>query len=67
MVIRGEFGPIMVRWKEFATVIGKRVFVEEISRKYSGRVEDVDDTGVLIVRDDKGTFHMVFSADISYL
>ncbi len=67
MVTRGEFGPIMVRWKEFATVIGKRVLVEEIGRKYSGMAEDVDDTGVLIVRDDQGTFHRVFSADISYL
>jgi BirA family biotin operon repressor/biotin-[acetyl-CoA-carboxylase] ligase len=60
----GAFVPIIGRWKALSRMVGQEVAVDELDRTYTGEVEDVDDTGVLLVRDDAGTLHRIFSADI---
>ncbi len=61
------FKPVSSRWKELTDIIGKRITVDMISKKYVGRVVDVDDEGVLILKDDKGKLHRIYSGDITVM
>jgi len=61
----GRFDRVIARWKDLSHMIGQRVTVEELETTYSGKVEDIDDNGVLLVRDDRGGLHRIFSADIT--
>jgi BirA family biotin operon repressor/biotin-[acetyl-CoA-carboxylase] ligase len=64
LIQKGAFDQIIHRWKALSRTVGQAVAVEELDRRYTGRVEDVDDSGVLLVRDAAGTLHRIFSADI---
>ena len=65
MINAGRFDRIISRWKALSHMVGQRLIVEELDERYTGRVEDVEDTGVLLVRDDTGRLHRVYSADIT--
>lgn len=58
------FTSIAGRWKAFTDIIGKRVTVDMTSQKITGDVVDVDNTGVLIIRDAKGEMHRIYSGDV---
>ena len=59
------FKPILARWKELSNIIGKKVLVDMVNKKLSGTVEDVDNDGMLILKDPSGTIHKIFSGDIT--
>jgi len=61
------FEPVIKRWKELTNMIGKRITVEMISKKYSGEVQDIDKDGVLILKDNTGKSHRIFSGDITLM
>ena len=65
MFARGDFASIMNRWKEFTDTIGRQVTVDAAGRRVAGRVVDVDQEGVLLVVDDAGTRHRIFSGDVT--
>lgn len=65
LVKAGDFDRIIAEWKALSHMIGQAVVVEELDKKYAGKVEDIDDNGVLLVRDEKGELHRIFSADIT--
>ncbi len=65
MFNKSGFEPIMSRWKELANIIGQRIIVDTISKKYIGEVLNVDDDGILILKDDQGTAHRIFSGDVT--
>ena len=41
--------------------------VEMIDKRYTGVVQDVDQEGVLILKDEKGVFHRILSGDVSFM
>jgi len=61
------FDPILRRWKELTNTIGKRIMVEMIDKRYTGVVQDVDQEGVLILKDEKGAFHRILSGDVTFV
>lgn len=61
------FEPVIKRWKELTNMIGKRITVEMISKKYSGEVQDIDKDGVLILRDNKGKSHRIIFGDVTLM
>lgn len=65
MFNKSGFEPIMSRWKELANIIGQRIIVDTISKKYIGEVLNVDDDGILILKDDRGITHRIFSGDVT--
>ena len=67
MFQKGEFEPILDRWKELADIIGQLITVDMAGKMYSGKVMDVDNDGVLILRDDQGDLHRIFSGDVTLL
>ena len=58
------FTPIANRWKTFTNIIGKRVTVDMTIKMITGEAVDVDNTGVLIIRDEKGEMHRIYSGDV---
>ena len=61
------FESIMQRWKELADIAGQQIMVDVLGEKYIGEVLDVDNDGVLILRDNKGNTHRIFSGDVQIM
>lgn len=64
LFLRGEFHKILTRWKELSGIIGRKIQVDGINSRISGTVLDVNDDGVLILKDGEGVIHRVFSGDV---
>ncbi len=65
MYKRNDIAPIMHRWKQLSGFIGQKIMVDEIGHKHIGKVADIADNGVLILRDDQGKLHRIFSGDVT--
>ena len=58
------FGPILERWKILSDIVGKMVRVDEAGWTLKGRVLDVEQTGVLVVKCESGEVKRIFSGDL---
>ena len=58
------FEPVITRWKELASIIGKSIAVEMIDQTLLGEVQDIDSNGFLILRDNRGRSHRIISGDV---
>ena len=65
MFKKNDFEPIMERWRELADIIGKQIKVDVIGKTHIGKVVDVDNDGVLILKDDHGRLQRIFSGDVT--
>jgi BirA family biotin operon repressor/biotin-[acetyl-CoA-carboxylase] ligase len=65
MFKKNNFEPIMNRWRELADIIGKQIKVDVIGKTHIGEVMDVDNDGVLILKDDQGRLQRIFSGDVT--
>ncbi|MEA1899486.1 MAG: biotin--[acetyl-CoA-carboxylase] ligase, partial [Thermodesulfobacteriota bacterium] len=65
MFKKNDFEPIMKRWKELADIIGNQIKVDVLGKTHIGKVIDVDDDGVLILKDDQGRLQRIFSGDVT--
>ena len=65
MFNNNNFEPIMNRWRELADITGKQIRVDIIGKTYIGEVTDVDNDGVLILKDAQGSLHRIFSGDVT--
>jgi BirA family transcriptional regulator, biotin operon repressor / biotin---[acetyl-CoA-carboxylase] ligase len=65
MFTANHFKPIMQRWKELSEIIGKEIIVDVIGQSHAGKVVDIDDDGVLILKNSDGIIHRIFSGDVS--
>ncbi|MFH1349381.1 MAG: biotin--[acetyl-CoA-carboxylase] ligase [Pseudomonadota bacterium] len=61
------FESIIKKWKELSDIIGREIRVEAMDRSYMGTAQDIDNDGVLILMDNQGRFHRIFSGDVTYL
>lgn len=61
------FGPLMIEWRRMSDTIGQQVRVDVLNNRFTGVVVDVDDSGVLVLKDDKGRLHRIFSGDVTRL
>ncbi len=62
---RDGFKPVMTQWRNMSRIIGQPVYVDVLDVRHTGIVENVDDDGVLILRDETGHRHRIFSGDVS--
>ncbi|MBC2693780.1 MAG: biotin--[acetyl-CoA-carboxylase] ligase [Desulfobacteraceae bacterium] len=65
MFKKNNFEPIMNRWRALADIIGKQIRVDVIGKTHIGKVIDVDNDGVLILKDDQGRLQTIFSGDVT--
>ncbi|NPU84189.1 MAG: biotin--[acetyl-CoA-carboxylase] ligase [Syntrophaceae bacterium] len=59
------FSPLLARWKSMSSMIGKPVVVHVPGRDLAGIVADIDENGFLLLRDDGGRDHRIFSGDVT--
>ncbi|MDL1967568.1 MAG: biotin--[acetyl-CoA-carboxylase] ligase [Deltaproteobacteria bacterium] len=65
MFKKNNFEPIMNRWRQLADIIGKQIKVDVVGETHIGEVVDVDNDGVLILKDDQGKLQRIFSGDVT--
>lgn len=58
------FSPIKILWESYAISIGKMITARTLSGNFYGKALGITDDGVLLVEDEKGTIHHIYSADI---
>ncbi|HDP79385.1 MAG TPA: biotin--[acetyl-CoA-carboxylase] ligase [Spirochaetes bacterium] len=64
LFLSGGFPNILVRWKELSGIVGKKIQVNGVNSRVAGTVLDVDGDGVLLLKDDEGLVHRIFSGDV---
>jgi BirA family biotin operon repressor/biotin-[acetyl-CoA-carboxylase] ligase len=67
MFRQSGFRPILERWKELSDIIGKRIRVDLLNHSCMGEVLDVDQDGILILREQDGTLQRILSGDVTLL
>lgn len=58
------FRPIKLLWESYAISIGKKITARTLSGSIVGVARGITDDGVLLLEDDSGTVHSIYSADI---
>ncbi|TKC19693.1 biotin--[acetyl-CoA-carboxylase] ligase [Robertmurraya kyonggiensis] len=58
------FLPIKLLWESYAISIGKKITARTLSGNLTGKALGITDDGVLMLEDDQGTIHQIYSADI---
>jgi BirA family biotin operon repressor/biotin-[acetyl-CoA-carboxylase] ligase len=66
LYLASGFQPVKEEWEALSYTVGRWVKVETISQKLEGRAVGLDEEGVLVVEDEAGTRHKVYSADVNY-
>ena len=59
------FEPVLERWRQFSAVTGRRVVVETLGDRIEGTALDINRDGLLIVEDEKGQLHRIYSGDVT--
>ncbi|MBN2255066.1 MAG: biotin--[acetyl-CoA-carboxylase] ligase [Deltaproteobacteria bacterium] len=62
---RADIEPILDRWRQFSQIAGRRITVENIGGMTSGTALDIDKDGFLMVEDNNGQIHRIYSGDIT--
>jgi len=58
------FTPILEQWKQLSEMAGKKITVDVLDTSYAGIVEDVNEDGYLIIRDQEGNTRRIVSGDV---
>ena len=58
------FLPIKLLWESYAISIGKNITARTLTHSIIGKAQGITDDGVLIIEDEQGKTHHVYSADI---
>jgi BirA family transcriptional regulator, biotin operon repressor / biotin---[acetyl-CoA-carboxylase] ligase len=64
--LEAGFLPIKQMWEAHAITIGRRITARTISGSIEGFAKGITDEGVLLLEDDFGTIHKIYSADIEF-
>ncbi|MBW2650108.1 MAG: biotin--[acetyl-CoA-carboxylase] ligase [Deltaproteobacteria bacterium] len=67
LFIKSGFSPVLKRWKELSDIIGRQVRIDLVNQSHTGEVLNVDENGVLVLKDSEGTLHRIFSGDVTLL
>lgn len=59
------FEPVLERWRQFSAVTGRRIVVETMGDRIEGTALDINRDGLLIVEDDEGHLHRIYSGDVT--
>ncbi|MFT8320534.1 MAG: biotin--[acetyl-CoA-carboxylase] ligase [Bacillus sp. (in: firmicutes)] len=64
LYLENGFYPIKLLWESYAVSIGKKVTARTLSRNIDGIALGITDEGVLLLEDENGITHQIYSADI---
>lgn len=60
-------GPLLKKWKELSSTIGKQVRVSAGKAVFSGRAEGIDEEGLLIIKMQSGLLRKINAGDVTIL
>ena len=63
-IARDRWRDVVAHYRSKLFILGKRVLVTDMARQYEAIVQDVDDAGALVVKDDAGNVRHVASGEI---
>lgn len=58
------FLPVKLLWESYAITIGKTITAKSITQTIHGKALGINEEGVLLIEDEKGELHHIYSADI---
>jgi BirA family transcriptional regulator, biotin operon repressor / biotin---[acetyl-CoA-carboxylase] ligase len=58
------FEPIKLLWESYAISIGKKITARTLSGSIAGLAQGITEDGVLLLEDENGKVHSIYSADI---
>ena len=64
LYLREGFYPIKLLWESYAISIGKKINARMLKETIKGKALGITDDGVLMLEDDYGKVHYIYSADI---
>ncbi len=64
-VLKEGFGPILDEWRRYSVTLGRMVKVIAPDTTYTGKAEDIDEEGALLVRRENGHVERVLAGDVS--
>ncbi|WP_338470069.1 biotin--[acetyl-CoA-carboxylase] ligase [Niallia sp. XMNu-256] len=64
LYLKEGFYPIKLLWEGYAVTIGKKITARMLKETIEGKAIGITDDGVLLLEDDKGVIHSIYSADI---
>lgn len=62
--LKEGFTPIKLLWESYAISIGKTIIARTINENIRGKALGITEDGVLLIEDEAGKIHHVYSADI---
>lgn len=65
MFKKNEFSAIIRRWRQLSGIVGQKIMVDVLGQSHMGEVVDIDDDGVLILKDEQGGLRRIFSGDVT--
>ncbi|WP_147533765.1 biotin--[acetyl-CoA-carboxylase] ligase [Bacillus marasmi] len=64
LYLEDGFTPIKLLWESYAISIGKTIIARTINENIRGKALGITEDGVLLIEDEAGKIHHVYSADI---
>jgi BirA family biotin operon repressor/biotin-[acetyl-CoA-carboxylase] ligase len=65
--INGGFESILDIWKDYSTIIGRKILVKQRDTSITGTVLDVNRDGALLLKIDNGVIQTIYSGEVSYI
>ncbi|NSL52268.1 biotin--[acetyl-CoA-carboxylase] ligase [Calidifontibacillus erzurumensis] len=62
--LKNGFQVVKLLWESYAVSIGKQIKARTLTNSITGKALGITDEGVLLLEDEKGTVHRIYSADI---
>ncbi|MCX5834192.1 MAG: biotin--[acetyl-CoA-carboxylase] ligase [Deltaproteobacteria bacterium] len=63
----GRVPLVLDRWRSYAGISRQCVRVDQVGRVLTGEIQDIDEDGSLLLRDERGHLHHIVSGDVYYL
>ncbi|WP_077213777.1 biotin--[acetyl-CoA-carboxylase] ligase [Bacillus dakarensis] len=64
LYLEKDFSPVKLLWESYAVSIGKMINARTLSGNIYGKAIGITEDGVLLIKDNDGKIHQIYSADI---
>ncbi|GAA0360361.1 biotin--[acetyl-CoA-carboxylase] ligase [Bacillus horti] len=64
LYMKQGFSPIKTLWETYALSLGQQITARTVQGNYTGMAKGITDEGILLLEDEQGTIHKIYSADI---
>lgn len=66
LILEGKTDKVISNWRLFSCTLGRKIRVSSLNGDLCGIAEDITEDGVLILKDNSGKIHRIFSGEIFF-